>query len=141
MREKFEQLSAIVIDVGKELGLNVRSQDVLGSNDRDTIQIAKLIIDTADEMLTRFPWRRTIGTNPWIKYIDGTFGYDLKADTDLILMDARTMKAGTKWRYLNTKGLTYDEQFRVYENRIQNFAFDKNTGDTVDTNVPAAVPL
>jgi len=138
LRQVYESLVTILTDVSKELGINAKTQNVLGSNDRDTIQLAKLIVESADDMLLRLPWRATIGTNPWVKKEDGSFVYQVTADTDTILIDARVLKLGTKWRYLNAKGLTYAEIFRSCEVRINAFAFNLNRGNVVDENVSRA---
>jgi hypothetical protein len=47
------------------------------------------------------------------------------------------VKLGAKWRYMNSKGFTYDEIFRAYEKRIYDFAFDYNSGEMVNTNADA----
>lgn len=134
MRQIYEEFKQIVKDIGGELGIAVKALDVLGSTDQDTKQIALLIVETCDDMLCRFPWRRTIGTNPWVAYSDGSFGYKLTADDNVILIDSRVLKLGAKWRYLNTKGLKYGEVFQSCQIRIQAFSFDQNKDNVVNDN-------
>ena len=137
MRQVFANFADIVAAVGDELGLTISSTSVLGSTDRDTKQLAKLLFATAEDVITRFPWKNDVGTNPYIVSSTGGPQYQVSADTDQILIDSRILKQGTKWRYLHAKGLTYDEEFRAYEARIAAFAFDRNSGMDVDTNVAA----
>lgn len=137
MREVFASLSAIVNEVGIELGLTLTTISVMTSPDRDTRQIAYLVKETCEDLLTRKPWKKIIGTNPWVLKTDGTYTFELVADTDTPQFDSRVIKLGAKWRYLNSKGFTYDEIFRGYEKRIYDFAFDYNSGEMVNTNANA----
>ena len=137
MREKYASFASIVSDVGDELGLTINPTGVLGSTDRDARQIGKLVVATTDDLITRFPWRSDLGTNPYILSAANSPQYKVMADDDIILMDSRILILGTKWRYLHAKGLTYDEEFRYYEKRIADFAFARNSGMDVDTNVTA----
>lgn len=141
MRQVFATFASIVSDVGDELGLTISTSSVLASSDRDTKQLAKLLFATAEDIITRFPWKNDIGTNPYVLSESGTPQYKITADTDTILVDSRILKQGTKWRYLHAKGLTYDEDFRFYEKRIADFAFDRNSGMDVDTNVAAPTAI
>jgi len=134
MREVYESLSLIVSNVGVELGLTLTPISVMTSPDRDTRQVAALIIETCQDLLTRKPWKKIIGTNPWVLKANGMYSFDLVADNDVPQFDARIIKLGAKWRYLNSKGFTYDEIFRAYEKRIYDFAFDYNSGEMVNTN-------
>lgn len=135
MREIYQQFAQIVADVGKELGLTVKNQNVLGSSDRDTSQIAALVVDTCEELVTRYPWRASTGTNP--PYVSGDKDpkYVLELDDDIPLFDARVIKSGAKWRYLNSKGLAYAEIFRIYETRINAFAAARVRDKVVNENV------
>lgn len=135
MRETFENLVSIVEAVGIELGLTLNSLNVLTSVDKDTRQIGFLVGATCEELLTRSPWRNTVGTAPWVQKLDGTLDYVLKLDSDVPLFDSRVIKNGAKWRYLQSKGLTYDEVFRAFEKRIYDYAYDFNSDQTVNTNV------
>jgi hypothetical protein len=137
MREVFENLVTIVGAVGVELGLSLNELNVMTSNDRDTKQVGYLTQATCEDLLTRHPWRNTVGTTPWVLKADGSYTYALAADTDIPQLDARAIKQGAKWRYLQSKGLTYDEVFRAYEKRIYDFAFDYNNNQVVNTNVGA----
>jgi hypothetical protein len=134
MREVYEPLNTIVDTVGVELGLTLNLLGIMTSTDKDSRQIGFLVRETCQDLLTRKPWKKIIGTNPWVLRNDGSLAYDLVADTDQPLFDARVIKLGTKWRFLHTKGFTYDEVFRAYEKRIYDFAYDFNSGETVDTN-------
>lgn len=137
MREVFEHLSTIVSDVGTELGLSLNILSVMTSTDRDTRQIGFLVKETCQDLLTRKPWKKIIGTSPWVLKADGTYTFDLVADNDVPQFDSRIIKLGAKWRYLNSKGFTYDEIFRAYEKRIYDFAYDYNSGEMVNTNADA----
>jgi hypothetical protein len=134
MREVYESLSSIVSTVGVELGLTLTPISITTSPDRDTRQVGALITETCQDLLTRKPWKKIIGTNPWVLKADGTYTFDLIADNDVPQFDSRVIKLGAKWRYLNSKGFTYDEIFRAYEKRIYDFAFDYNSGEMVNTN-------
>lgn len=137
MREVFASLSSIVNEVGIELGLTLTTISVMTSPDRDTRQIGFLVKETCEDLLTRKPWKKIIGTNPWVLKVDQTYTFDLIADADVPQFDSRVIKLGAKWRYLNSKGFTYDEIFRAYEKRIYDFAFDYNSGEMVNTNANA----
>lgn len=137
MREIFEPLSTIVDVVGIELGLTVRALNVMSSSDRDARQIGFLVSETCQDLLTRKPWKKIIGTNPWVVKFDGSTAYELLNDSDVPQFDARVIKLGTKWRYLQSKGLTYDEIFRAYEKRVYDFAYDYNAGEMVSVNADA----
>jgi hypothetical protein len=134
MREVYESLSSVVSAVGVELGLTLTPVSIVTSPDRDTRQVGALIVETCQDLLTRKPWKKIIGTNPWVLKADGTYTFDLVADNDVPQFDSRVIKLGAKWRYLNSKGFTYDEIFRAYEKRIYDFAFDYNSGEMVNTN-------
>jgi len=139
MREVFQQFAELVTNVGVEVGVSVRTQNVIASTDKDARQIANNIISTCDDLLLRFPWRRKIGDDPWVLKDDGSYVYQLQDDTDKPMFDARLIILGAKWRYLYGKGFTYGESFRDYERRINEFAYFFNgTDNVVDTNVPAA---
>jgi hypothetical protein len=138
MREVYQQFSQLVIDIGKELGLSVKGQSVLSSSDRDTSQIAALIVDTCEELISRYPWRSSIGTNPPYMSGNGEPKYILELDDDIPLFDSRVLKSGAKWRYLNAKGLAYAEVFRTYETRINSFAFDRTKDKVVNENATSA---
>jgi hypothetical protein len=137
MREVFATLSSIVNEVGIELGLTLTTVSVMTSPDRDTRQIGFLVKETCEDLLTRKPWKKIIGTNPWVLKSDQTYSFELIADDDVPQFDSRVLKLGAKWRYLNSKGFTYDEIFRAYEKRIYDFAFDYNSGEMVNTNAHA----
>ena len=139
MKEIFHTFSDIVQTIGTELGIVVAGQDILSSSDKDTKQFGTLVIATCQDLLSRFPWRLTIGDNPWVMSTDGNYKFKLELDTDTPLLDSRLIIEGTKWRYLNSKGYTYSEQFRFYEKRINDFAFLHHGNNVVDTrrNVPA----
>lgn len=135
MREVFQQFAELVTNVGVEVGVSVRTQNVIASTDKDARQIANNIIATCEDLLHRFPWRRKIGDDPWVLKEDGSYTYVLHDDSDQPMFDARLIIQGAKWRYLYGKGLTYGEAFRDYERRINEFAFFYNGIDTkVDTN-------
>ena len=134
MREVFESLTTLVDSVGVELGLTLRTLGVMTSTDKDTKQIGYLVKETCQDLLTRKPWKKIIGTNPWVVKVDGSLAYDLVADTDVPQFDSRVIKLGAKWRFLQSKGFTYDEVFRAYEKRIYDYAYDYNAGEMVDTN-------
>lgn len=133
MQERFETLQKIVTDTASEIGLTIVQSSVLTSSDNDAKQLARFVIATCDELLTKFPWRRSIGTDPWVEAADQSYKYAIEEDTDIPLIDARLLKLGARWRYLHSKGLTYNEDFRTYQLRIQSFAFNYNRGRTVDT--------
>ena len=135
MKEEYQQFSQIVYTIGVELGLSLAAQQVISSTDKDTRQIASLIIATSRDLLTRFPWRRSIGDDPWVMTDTGDYNYVLENDTDTPMFDARTLIEGGKWRYLSGKGLTYGEVFRAYEKRINDFAYFYNGDSVVDTNL------
>jgi hypothetical protein len=137
MREVYESLSSIVSMIGVELGIALTPVSIMTSPDRDTRQIGALVAETCQDLLTRKPWKKIIGTNPWVLKADGTYTYDLVADDDVPQFDSRVIKLGAKWRYLNSKGFTYDEIFRAYEKRIYDFAYDYNSGEMVNTNAAA----
>jgi hypothetical protein len=137
MREVFEPLNTIVDSVGVELGLTLKTIGVMTSTDKDTRQIGFLISETCQDLLTRKPWRKIIGTNPWVLKVDNTYSYALVADSDTPIFDSRVLKLGAKWRYMQSKGFTYDEIFRAYEKRIYDFAYDYNAGEMVNTNADA----
>ena len=65
---------------------------------------------------------------------NGGFKYKLENDSDTPLIDSRTLKLGTRWRWLHNKGLTYNEDFRTYQLRINSFAYDKNKTRDIDMN-------
>jgi hypothetical protein len=134
MREAYEPLSTLVANVGIELGLTLNTLGVMTSVDKDARQIGYLVNETCQELLTRKPWKKILGTNPWVIKSDDTYSYDLVADSDIPLFDSRVLKLGAKWRFLNSKGLEYAEIFRAYEKRIYDFAYDYNAGEMVNTN-------
>lgn len=135
MRELYKEFSELVSDIGAEVGVSVRTQNVIASSDRDARQIANMIIATCEDLIQRFPWRRRIGDDPWVLKQDGTYTYNLQDDTDTPMFDSRLIIHGGKWRYLYAKGLTYGETFRVYEKRINDFAYFYNGTDVIiDTN-------
>lgn len=141
MKEIFEQFSKIVEDTGLEVGLVLKTTNVIASTDRDTKQFSRLAIETCKDLLARFPWRISIGDDPWVKKDDGTFVYELSDDTDTPMFDSRIIKDGVKWRYLSAKGLTYAEPFRFYEKRINDFGYFYNGYKVVDTNENARTTL
>lgn len=134
MKEVFKPFGTLVEDVGIELGITVKGQNILSSTDKDTLQIGRQIIETCQDVLNRFPWRVKIGDDPWVLKEDGSYAFALTDDTDTPLFDSRVLTDGAKWRYLNAKGLTYSEPFRFYEKRIYDFAFNFNGDRVVDTN-------
>lgn len=134
MRETYQPLSSIVSSVGIELGLSLNPLNIMNSVDKDSRQIGFLVRETCLDLLTRKPWRKIIGTNPWVLKANQELIYDIVDDDDTPLFDSLVIKLGSKWRYLNAKGLTYDEIFRAYEKRIYDFAFDYNSGETVNLN-------
>lgn len=138
MREVYEPLNSIVDKVGVELGLTLNTLGIMTSPDKDSRQIGFLVRETCQDLLTRKPWKKIIGTNPWVRRNDGSMSFDLVADTDVPMFDSRVISLGAKWRFLNTKGFTYDEVFRSYEKRIYDFAFDYNAGEIVNTNAATA---
>lgn len=134
MIETYETFQTIVQDTAEEIGLTIIQNNVLTSTDTDATQLARFTIATCEELLTKFPWRHYIGNDPWVQTVDGTYKYDLVADTDTPQMDSRLIKLGARWRYLNGKGLSYAEDFRSYQLRISSFAFDKNRQMDVNMN-------
>jgi hypothetical protein len=134
----YDTVQNIVSGVGAELGLSLRLQNVLGSTDADSRQISSFLVETMEELLTRYPFRRTLGANPVVVGEDDIPKRLPTADTDKILIDSRLLKLGAKWRYLKAKGFTYEEEFRAYENRIAAFAYARTIGKTVNLNVSAA---
>lgn len=134
MREKFETLQKIVVDAADEIGLTIQTTNVVGSTDSDAKQLAKFVIATCEELLLKFPWRSFLGTDPWVKTADGSYTFELLNDTDEPLIDSRLLKLGAQWRYLHSKGMTYDEDFRTYQVRISAYAFSKNRERNIDMN-------
>jgi hypothetical protein len=141
MREIYESLITIVDSVGIELGLTLTAVGVMTSSDKDTKQIGFLVSETCQDLLTRKPWKKIIGTSPWVVTLGGDLTYTLLDDSDTPQFDSRIIKLGAKWRYLQSKGLTYDEIFRAYEKRIYDFAYDYNSGEMVDTNADTFAKL
>lgn len=137
MREVFASLSSIVNEVGIELGLTLSPISVMTSSDKDSKQIGFLVKETCEDLLTRKPWKKTIGTSPWVLKANGSYSYELVADTDVPQFDSRVVKLGAKWRYMSSKGFTYDEIFRSYEKRIYDFAYDYNSDEKVNVNADA----
>jgi hypothetical protein len=137
MREVFESLNTIVDNVGVELGLTLNVLGIMASADKDTKQIGYLVNETCQDLLTRKPWKKIIGTSPWVVKADGSLAYKLTEDLDVPQFDSRVIKLGAKWRFLQSKGFTYDEIFRAYEKRIYDYAYDYNSGEMVDTNADA----
>lgn len=131
MNQQFDTLVNIVKDVGSELGLTLKLTNVLSSTDNDTRQIASLVCSTAEEVMVGFPWRRMIGTDPWVVKSDGSLAKKITADNDMPLIDARVLKDGAKAAYLHAKGLTYNEEFRAYQLRKQFWAGEYNRFRTI----------
>ena len=134
MKEQFDTLQNIVKAAAGEIGLTILSSNVLSSSDTDAKQLALFVVATCDELLTKFPWRRYIGTDPWVVDANGDYKHEITEDTDIPLIDARLLKLGSRWRYLQSKGTTYNEDFRTYQLRISSFAFNKNAGRAVNLN-------
>ena len=132
MKEKYETLATIVVDTASEIGINVEAQNILSSSDQDTRQLSKFVVATCEELLTRFPWKRKLGDDPWVKDSNGDFKDSLEYDDDIPLIDSRLLKLGTRWRYLHSKGFNYAEDFRAYELRRSSFAYDFNKDRPVD---------
>jgi hypothetical protein len=134
MIPQYKEFSKLVTDIGVDVGLTLKGVGVLSSNDKDTRQVASNIVSTCEDLLTRFPWRHAIGTDPWVMKVDGSFTDVLAEDTDTPMFDSTLLKLGGTWRYLNAKGLSYAEPFRFYEKRISDFAFLYNGHNVVDVN-------
>lgn len=134
MRETYEDVQTIVADTAKEIGLTINTKNIFTSSDTDAKQLAQFVIATCEELLTKYPWRSYIGTDPWVEDANGGFKYKLENDSDTPLIDSRTLKLGTRWRWLHNKGLTYNEDFRTYQLRINSFAYDKNKTRDIDMN-------
>lgn len=54
----------------------------------------------------------------WIKSAAGVAQAAWLADTDVSLIDEKTLVSGLEWRWLKSKGLDYSEEFRRFEMRI-----------------------
>jgi hypothetical protein len=54
----------------------------------------------------------------WIKQVGGSTVAAWTADTDVSLIDEKTLTTGLEWRWLKSKGLDYAEEFRRFEMRI-----------------------
>lgn len=138
MKETYSQYSKIVFDVGVEMGIVLRTSSVKSSSDKDTRQIAQLVAVTCEDLLMRFPWSVSLGTDPWVMMESGEYTHELNNDTDIPLMDSQTIRFGAEWRYMAAKGLSYGELFRAYEVRISKAAFTYNGDNVVNLNVAAA---
>lgn len=134
MMQTYENVSKLVTDAAAELGIDIVQGNVMTSADKDARQLALFLKGTCDECLTMFPWRAYIGHDPWVQTANGEYKYTLDADTDTPMIDARVLMLGIRWRYLHSKGLTYNEDFRTYQMRINSFAYNHNRGRTIDTN-------
>lgn len=141
MRPDYETVAEIIKEVGTELGLSLQTSPVIGSADKDTRQLLSYLKETVEELVYRFPFNTTIGTNPYVVTDQGAAGYKIQNDTDTIVLDARLLKLGTRWRYLHGKGLTYDEDFRSYQIRIMDLAYKYNIRRDIDTNVAGPVVI
>ena len=51
----------------------------------------------------------------WAQSSGGTGQARFEVDTDVGVLDERLLQYGAEWRFLSTKGASYDEQFRAYE--------------------------
>lgn len=139
MIQTYENVSEIVMSVASELGIDIVSGNVMTSSDKDAKQLARFLVGTCEEALQLYPWRAYLGNDPWVKTASGEFKHKLDNDTDVPLIDSRVLKLGTRWRYLHSKGLTYAEDFRSFQLRINSFAYDKNRGRTVDMNTEVKI--
>lgn len=134
MKEKYEMIQKIVQDAAGEIGLTTPGTIVFASADRDILQLLKFAQSTCDELLTRYPWRRFIGHDPWVKAGNGAYKDAITEDGDTPLIDARLIKMGVRWRYLHSKGLTYNEDFRSYMLRMSSIAFAYNQARDINMN-------
>ena len=134
MKETFQSIQKIVTDAATEIGLTINQSNVLTSTDTDARQLAQFVVSTAEELLTKFPWRSYIGEDPWVMSNTSEYKYEIEVDTDVPQIDSRVLKLGARWRYLHAKGLTYDEDFRMYQTRVQSFAYNKNKQRTINMN-------
>lgn len=134
MKPQYESVKKIIDDAATEIGITVSIVNVFSSSDKNTKQLARFLSSTAESLLLRFPWRSQLGDDPWVLDNQGNYKHVLESDDDIPLIDSRVLKLGTRWRYLHAKGLTYDEDFRAFENRISALAFEVNEGYTVNLN-------
>jgi hypothetical protein len=57
----------------------------------------------------------------WCQNADGTMGkIKFSADTDTGIISEDLIAMGVKWRFRQSKGLSYDEEFRDYEEQVNN---------------------
>lgn len=141
MKASYKNFSDIVTTTGDELGLDLKAQGVASSSDRSTRQVATFVNRTLKDLLSRFPWSVDIGTNPPVLKTDGTFAFEAVLDDDIILIDYSALTEGARWRFLQAKGLAYDEEFRAYEKIILDWAYTRNRGQDVNTNVAPVTAL
>lgn len=67
-------------------------------------------------------WAFEYLSNNWILAVDGTtYKESFTADTDTILLPESLIEYGLKWRWLEAKGLPYDEAFKTYEMQVLNY--------------------
>jgi hypothetical protein len=124
----------MVVQAGAELGLDIEPIGVLTSSNRITRQLASFVNVSIKDISQRYPWSVTIGTNPFVIKSSGEYGFTCTSDDDIPLVDSDMVVMGARWRFLHSKGFTYDEEFRAYEKQINYYAFEHNRGMKVDTN-------
>lgn len=67
-------------------------------------------------------WAFEYTSNNWILASDGTtYKEAFTADTDTILLPESLIEYGLKWRWLESKGLPYQEAFSTYEAQVANY--------------------
>lgn len=67
-------------------------------------------------------WAFEYLSNYWILAADGTtYKEGFTADTDTILLPESLIEYGLKWRWLESKGLPYQEAFSTYEAQVANY--------------------
>ena len=121
-------LTYLVSQASMELGIAQKTiADVVNSKDQDIIQLRSLIQATADEILKDEPYKRTLGDGVFIQNAPvgttpGTKKGAFTANTDIVLIDARLMINGLKFRFLKAKGLEFGEELRDFAVRMNKIA-------------------
>lgn len=77
-----------------------------------------------------------------------TFYTDAAADTDIVLLDDKLVRAGLRWRWRQAKGLEYGEDFNSYERMVTDAMARDGTRPTLSLDggfshfdqVPQAIP-
>ena len=117
----------IVSQAAMEIGIaQNRVSTVTTTQDQDVVQMRSLLHAVAAEVLSEEPYLSTLGDQYWIEGSDGELKSDFTADDDLVLFDGRLAIQGTKWRFLQGKGLEFGETMRDFSSRINKLAARAN---------------